>query len=141
MHVIKNFFNSNKEQKVKNYIFQGGSVKGVAYLGALNVLETKDINLKNIEKIGGTSVGAITAALLSVGFNGDKILEMDFETFLDVENTIAENHIYKLALNRIDETKKFKEVDDIYETYRKYRKHINGINGIWSFITNTIVQY
>ena len=127
MHVIKNFLN-NKEQKVKNYIFQGGSVKGLAYLGALDALEKKDIKLKNIEKIGGTSVGAITAALLSVGCNcknlSDITLEMDFENFLDVENSISENICYKMALNRFDRKKNFKEVDEVYATIQKYRKRV-----------------
>jgi NTE family protein len=136
MHVIKNFFNS-KEQKVKNYIFQGGSVKGLAYLGALDTLESKDIKLKNIEKIGGTSVGAITAALLSVGFNceslRDILLDMDFENFLDVENKIAENPFYKMALNRFDRNKCFKEVDDIYKIIGHYRKLSKEIDGPWSF--------
>ena len=44
----------------KNLVFEGGGAKGIAYLGAMEVLEKKDI-LKNIERIGGASAGAINA--------------------------------------------------------------------------------
>ena len=83
---------STNEQKIKNYIFQGGSVKGLAYLGALDILENNGVKLKNIKRIGGTSVGAIIAALLSVGYTSDELkaelLNMDFEELLDVEDRI-----------------------------------------------------
>lgn len=60
----------------KNLVFEGGGVKGAAYVGALRVLEGKGI-LKNIERIGGASAGAINAVLLGLGFSLDEI-----ETFL-----------------------------------------------------------
>lgn len=63
---IRSLFPIN-EQKIKNYIFQGGSIKGISYIGALEALEKDGIKLENIKRIGGTSVGTITAALLSVG--------------------------------------------------------------------------
>jgi len=63
---------STKSYNFKNLVFEGGGVKGIAYIGALKVLEEKGI-LKNIERIAGTSAGAITAALLSVGFTSEEI--------------------------------------------------------------------
>jgi NTE family protein len=47
----------------KNLVFEGGGVKGIAYVGALDVLESKGI-LNDIERIGGTSAGAINAILV-----------------------------------------------------------------------------
>ena len=44
----------------KNLVFQGGGVKGIAYGGALDVLDKKGI-LKNIIRVAGTSAGAINA--------------------------------------------------------------------------------
>jgi len=38
----------------KNLIFEGGGVKGIAYVGAMEVLEQKAI-LKQIARVGGTS--------------------------------------------------------------------------------------
>ena len=87
------------EQKIKNYIFQGGGTKGVAYIGALQELEKNGIKLENIKKIGGTSVGAITAALLSVGYDlvklNEELKDMDFESFIDIENENVEKKISK----------------------------------------------
>ena len=51
----------------RNLVFEGGGVKGIAYLGALDVLGSKGI-LEAIERIGGTSAGAINAVLLGLGF-------------------------------------------------------------------------
>ena len=98
---------SNKKetmQEIKNYIFQGGSVKGIAYIGALeNIEKIKDIKLENIEKIGGTSVGAITASLLSIGYDCEKLnYEMDkikFQDFIDIKNEEIKRYSLKYITN------------------------------------------
>jgi NTE family protein len=70
----------------RNLIFEGGGVKGIAYLGALEVLGEKNI-LPAITRIGGTSAGAITAVLAGLNFSAEEIKnilwEMDFRNFLD----------------------------------------------------------
>ncbi len=70
----------------RNLVFEGGGVKGIAYLGALEVLEDKGI-LRNIRRIGGTSAGAINAILLGLGFSRDETREilwaLDFNKFKD----------------------------------------------------------
>lgn len=70
----------------RNLVFEGGGVKGIAYVGALAILEKKGI-LKDIQRIGGTSAGAINAVLLACGYSRSeqrKILsEMDFNRFMD----------------------------------------------------------
>lgn len=70
----------------RNLVFEGGGVKGIAYVGALEVLEMQGI-LKDITRIGGTSAGAINAVLLGCGYSNAeqlKILKsLDFENFLD----------------------------------------------------------
>jgi NTE family protein len=69
-----------------NLVFEGGGVKGIAYLGALQVLEKKGI-LPQITRVGGTSVGAINALLLALGYTYTEqriiLWEMDFNDFLD----------------------------------------------------------
>ena len=54
------------EYPFRNLVFKGGGVKGVAYIGALKVLEEKG-SLGQIERIGGTSAGAINAVLQNYG--------------------------------------------------------------------------
>lgn len=70
----------------RNLVFEGGGVKGIAYLGALDVLNDKGI-LPNIQRIGGTSAGAINAILLGLGFTPketkDTLWSLDFNEFMD----------------------------------------------------------
>jgi len=70
----------------KNLVFEGGGVKGIAYVGVMQVLEEKGI-LQGIQRVGGTSVGAINALLFTLGFDNNeqrKILwELNFNNFLD----------------------------------------------------------
>lgn len=70
----------------KNLVFEGGGVKGIAYVGALGVLEQKGI-LKNIKRVGGTSAGAIIALLIGLGYSLSEleniITTLNFENFLD----------------------------------------------------------
>lgn len=70
----------------RNLVFEGGGVKGIAYVGALELLEQRGI-LKDITRLGGTSAGAINAVLLGCGYsNADqlKILRaLDFKKFKD----------------------------------------------------------
>src|SRR4051812_7430067 len=63
-------------QLIKNLVFEGGGIKGIAYAGALEELENQGILLSSIENVAGTSVGAITALLLGLNYpiNEIKIL-------------------------------------------------------------------
>lgn len=70
----------------RNLVFEGGGVKGIAYVGALRQLEARGI-MEEIRRVGGTSAGAINAVMLSLGYSLDetrKILsELDFNNFMD----------------------------------------------------------
>ena len=70
----------------KNLVFEGGGVKGIAYVGAMEILEAEGI-LERITRIGGTSVGAINAVLLAAGYTNDEMSEilwnLDFNQFKD----------------------------------------------------------
>lgn len=71
---------------LRNLAFEGGGVKGVAYPGALRVLDQQGV-LKNIERVAGTSAGSIAAALVALGYSPDEIeaqmLDLDFKQFED----------------------------------------------------------
>jgi NTE family protein len=71
---------------IKNLVFQGGGVKGIAYVGALQVLQAQDL-LRTVEKVAGTSAGAITAALVAVGATAEEMQAIlggtDFASFMD----------------------------------------------------------
>jgi NTE family protein len=70
----------------RNLVFEGGGVKGIAYIGALDVLADREI-IAGVERIGGTSAGAINAILLGLGFTPketkDILWTLDFNDFMD----------------------------------------------------------
>ena len=70
----------------KNLVFEGGGVKGIAYGGALKIIDSMNI-LSGIERVAGTSAGAITACLLAVGYSADDVSKIvastDFNSFKD----------------------------------------------------------
>ena len=70
----------------RNLVFEGGGVKGIAYVGAMQVLEKQGI-LANIQRVGGTSAGSINAALFAAGFSNQETLavlnDLDFKAFKD----------------------------------------------------------
>jgi len=77
---------ANNLNQFRNLVFEGGGVKGIAYCGALEICEKKGI-LNNINRVAGTSAGAITAGLLAVGFSYSEIFDLlkktSFQSFLD----------------------------------------------------------
>lgn len=56
----------------QNLVFKGGGPKGIAYLGALKALENSG-TLSEVVRYAGTSAGAITAALLAVGYTSSEV--------------------------------------------------------------------
>lgn len=51
-------------------VFEGGGVKGIAFIGALQVMEEHGYTW---EKLAGTSAGSIVAALLSAGYTSQEL--------------------------------------------------------------------
>lgn len=52
----------------KNLVLEGGGVRGLAYAGAFSELENKGI-LQQLDKVAGTSAGAIAGVMISVGYS------------------------------------------------------------------------
>ena len=59
----------------KNLVFEGGGVKGIAYGGALDALNAMNA-LQGIERVAGTSAGAITATLLALGYTSSEVSDI-----------------------------------------------------------------
>jgi NTE family protein len=76
----------------RNLVFEGGGAKGVAYVGALEVLERRG-HLAEVERVGGASAGAITAALLAAGHGPvgfEKVLgDLDADTVQDSSGLVV----------------------------------------------------
>jgi NTE family protein len=73
------YLHSFPQSKICNLVFEGAGVRGIAYSGVIKELERQNL-LNDVKRICGTSSGAITALLLSIGYSADEI------TFL-VNNT------------------------------------------------------
>ena len=89
--IKKNESNTNgasnpQKYHFKNLVFEGGGVKGIAYVGALDVLNEEGI-LQNIERVAGTSAGAMVAVLVGLGYTAEEMKDVlwniKFRNFLD----------------------------------------------------------
>src|SRR6266849_5971729 len=69
----------SQQTAYKNLVMEGAGIRGFAYVGAFEVLDSLGI-LKNIDRVGGTSAGAIQAALLAVGYSPDEIIHLAYNT-------------------------------------------------------------
>jgi NTE family protein len=70
-------------EKVKvDAVFEGGGVRGIAFIGAIQAMEETKVEW---QRIAGTSAGAVIAALLASGYKSDEIRErlsdIDFSKF------------------------------------------------------------
>ncbi|MUK87152.1 hypothetical protein GMD78_01900 [Ornithinibacillus sp. L9] len=65
-------------------VFSGGGVKAFAFIGALESMEARNLKL---ERVAGTSAGAILASFLAAGYNVKEIKntldQLDLKTFFD----------------------------------------------------------
>ncbi len=71
---------------IKNLVFEGAGIRGIAYAGAIQSLENHQLT-KTIEKVGGTSAGAITSLLFALGYSSSEMSEIisntEFQKFND----------------------------------------------------------
>jgi NTE family protein len=68
-----------QETIIKNIVFEGAGLRGIAYCGAIHELEKRNM-LPAIEKVGGTSAGAITALCVSLGYSSAEITRLLYST-------------------------------------------------------------
>ncbi len=70
----------------KNLVFEGGGVKGIAYVGALEVLDREGI-LKDVKRVAGTSAGAMMAVLVGLRYSAEEVRnilwKLNFKNFMD----------------------------------------------------------
>ena len=83
----------------KNFAFKGGGVKGTAYAGIVKAFEERNL-LGFVEKISGSSAGAIVSALIAFQYTATEIEEISFKkNFTDfLDHPLATKNI-KEALN------------------------------------------
>jgi NTE family protein len=77
---------------VRNMVFKGGGVRGIAYLGALKYCFERDW-VRHVKRVAGTSAGAITAVILALNLD-------DFQEL----KTIADSLDYRRVPSDGDES-------------------------------------
>lgn len=121
-----------KKKKYDTLILSGGSTKGFGIVGSLQYLQDNGM-LPHIRKFIGTSIGAILAYLVCIGYNPIEIMIVSsqkqvFEkmTNIDIMNVIQGSgaisfHIFQEMLEKltIDKVKKFITLSDLYKKYNK----------------------
>jgi NTE family protein len=66
---------------VKHLIISGGSFKGIAFLGVIECLQRKQkLQIKQLQTLAGSSVGAIIVTLLVIGYNVAEMFKLIFDT-------------------------------------------------------------
>ena len=101
-------------------VLGGGGARGFAHIGVLKALKEYDIP---IDMVGGTSIGAIIAALIAMGWNAEAIQRGLWDSFV-VENPFADYTLPVFALLkdrkfRSMATKAFKDtrIEDLLVNY------------------------
>ena len=113
-----------KTRSVDNLVFQGGGVKGLAYVGVLGALESclsarvagmsetyqAAYGMSNIKRIGGASAGAITAVAVALGMDAKSLYALlkdaPFNTFMD--------GVDEATLKKLEETNALSEQLNIF---------------------------
>lgn len=117
-------------------LFGGGAIRGISYIGAVRAMEELGVEVKTF---AGSSVGAIFAALLAVGYNANELkdifLKVNFDLFRDI--SFGFGSVFALSKGEV-----FLEwVRDLIESRYYGKKYKKGKNKAVTFndIKNNLV--
>ena len=71
--------NAQSKPVIKNLVFEGAGIRGIAYCGALLEMESQNL-MQQVERVSGTSAGAIVALAVSLGYSGKEIEQLIAQT-------------------------------------------------------------
>ena len=98
---MENALPNFRDNPPENIVCQGGGAKGLTLIGPAKVLEEKGY-LKEVQRVAGTSAGAIMATLLAIGCSSSEIenylVDMTLKDFFD--HPFKQNDPYKKAYNQ-----------------------------------------
>jgi NTE family protein len=110
-----------------NFVFKGGSVKGLTNIGIRAALEACGFDFSKIKRIGGTSAGSITALIFALNITSHELKELlldtDLKTFLNDSNSLVNRNML------------FKASEDI-----KAKKYVTGAPVASSFVSTASSQ-
>ena len=101
-------------------IFGGGGVRGIAYCGAYNALLKNDVEISGL---AGSSIGAVFAVLLSLGYKGDEIFDIfsdtGFSLFSDLNFGVKNDIAFSKGQKFYDWIKTYIEQKFYLSSYKK----------------------
>jgi NTE family protein len=86
------------EKLYANLVFEGGGIRGIAYGGAIVELE-KEGMLAPVQRVAGTSAGAITATLMALGYSAKEIADIIYQ--LKLQKFSDGRFIFLGGINRL----------------------------------------
>lgn len=93
-----NSYAQQEEKEYINLVFEGGGIRGIAYGGAIQELE-KEGMLEPVQRVAGTSAGAITATLLALGYSAKEISAIIYQ--LKLQKFSDGRFIFLGGINRL----------------------------------------
>ena len=83
---LKPSVSAQHTKEIKNLVFEGAGIRGIAYCGALREMEARGL-MEPVERVAGTSAGAIMAMAVSLGYSADELSQIisstNFKDFND----------------------------------------------------------
>jgi NTE family protein len=99
-----------------NLVLEGGGMKGIAYAGAFEVLDSLGIS-DSIERIAGTSSGAMNGMMYALGYTGKELRHLNMNTNFGKYNQVGFPLIGGLI--RIKKTYGYYKTDKLVEDLAK----------------------
>ncbi len=91
------FYNNIDNKKKYFAIFGGGGIRGIAYCGAYKALLENNIEITGL---AGSSIGAVFASLIAVGYSYDEVYEFLLSTGFDMFKDININFKKEPAISK-----------------------------------------
>ena len=112
------------DPQYKNLVLSGGSVKGIAHIGALKKLvDEKLIVLNKLKAVAATSVGSLFALLIVLGFSIEEI--WNFILYLDMKKMVNPDFFLFLKKCGFDNGQIIYNLFEEILTKKTNIKHIN----------------
>jgi NTE family protein len=81
-------FSYVSQAQYTNLVLEGGGMKGIAYAGALEMLDSLGIS-DSIERVAGTSSGAMNGLMYALGYSGKEIHHLNLKTNFGKYNQVG----------------------------------------------------
>ena len=94
---------------IKNLVLSGGGLRGYSYISLIKIIDEDPDNFQ-LERIAGTSVGAIFATLIAIGISYDEVCQKTINRDIgDFQNVKLDNIIKYMERFGIDDGRFFSE--------------------------------